>query len=83
MNCVAHISNNPSFHQKHLGGLDNSDGSVGSLYPRRENFMLPIMQGMRFIAYLSPVLLARNVVTYAHHQNNTCVALFARTPVIL
>jgi hypothetical protein len=38
------ISNNSSFHQKHPGVLDGSDGSDGTLYPLTENYMLPVAQ---------------------------------------
>jgi len=38
------ISNDPRFHQKHLGVPDGSDGPDGTSYPLTENYTLPIAQ---------------------------------------
>ena len=71
------ITNNPSLHKKHPGVLDGSDGSDRTSYPLTENYMIRITQVMGRIANLPPFLCARKVVTYMHHQNDTCVTLFA------
>jgi hypothetical protein len=44
------ISNNRSFHLKHPGVPDGSDGSDGTLYPLTENYMLPVAQVMGRVA---------------------------------
>jgi hypothetical protein len=66
------ISNKPTFHLKHPGVPDGSDGSDGTSYPLTDNYMLPV-------AY-SPQLL---YAWYTHHQNDTCVTLFAGAAVML
>jgi hypothetical protein len=66
------ISNNPSFRLKHPGVPDGSDGSDGTSNPLTENYTLPV-------AYPPPLLCAR----YTHHQNDTCVTLFAGAAVML
>jgi len=73
------ISNNRSFCVKHLGVLDGSDGSDGTSYPLTENYMLPLAQATGRVAY-SPLLVCR---WYTHHQNDSCVTLFAGATVML
>ena len=73
------ISNNPSFHLKHLGVPDGSDSSDGTSYPLMENCTLSIAQATSRIAYSPPLLCA----WYTHHQNDTCVTLFAGAAVML
>ena len=73
------ISNNPSFRLKHPGVPDGSDGSDGTSYPLTENYMLPVAQATGRVAYSPPLLCAR----YTHHQNDTCVTLFAGAAVML
>jgi len=75
---MLHISNYTSFHQKHLGVLDGSDGSDGTLYPLTENYKLPVAQATGRVAYI----LLYFVVTFTHHQKDTCVTLFARAAVM-
>jgi len=65
------------------GVPDGSDGSDGTSYPLTENYMLPIALATGGVAYLPPLLCAGNVVTYTHHQNDTCGTLFAGAAVIL
>jgi len=74
-----HISNNPSFRLKHPGVPDGSDGSDGTSNPLTENHTLPVAQATGGVAYSPPLLCAR----YTHHQNNTCVTLFAGGAVML
>ena len=80
---VAYISNNPNFGVKHMCVPDGSYGSDGTSYPLKENYMLPVAQATGHVAYLPPLLCACNVVTYTHHQNDTCVTLFAGAAVML
>jgi len=74
-----HISNNPSLRLKHPGVPDDSDGSDGTSNPLTENYTLPVTQATGRIPYSPPLLCAR----YTHHQNDTCVTLFAGAPVML
>ena len=78
---MMHISNNPSLCQKHPGVPDGSDGSDRTSYPLTEDYTLPVAHVRA--AYATPVLCVRNVVTYTHHQNNTCVTLFAGAAVVM
>jgi len=39
---MEHISNSPSFHLKHTGVPDGSDGSDGTSYPLTKNYKLPV-----------------------------------------
>jgi len=73
------ISNNASFRLKHPGVPDGSDGSDGTLYRLTENYTLPVTQVTCRVAYLPPLLCA----WYTHHQNDTCVTLFAGAAVML
>jgi hypothetical protein len=73
------ISNNPSFRLKHPGVPDGSDGSDGTSNPLTENYTLPVAQATGRVAYSPPLLCAR----YTHHQNDTCVTLFAGAAVML
>jgi hypothetical protein len=73
------LSNNPSFRLKHTGVPDGSDGSDGTSNPLTENYTLPVAQATGRVAYSHPWLCAR----YTHHQNDTCVTLFAGAAVIL
>ena len=73
------ISNNPSFRLKHPGVPDGSDSSDGTSYPLMENYTLPIALATGRVAYSPPLLSAR----YTHHQNDTCVTLFAGAAVML
>jgi len=66
------ISNNSSFRQKHSGVLDGSDGSGGTSYPLPENYTLPVAYVLLYF-----------VVTFTHHQKDTCVTLFAGAAVML
>jgi len=74
-----HISNNSNFRQKHLGVPDGSDGSDGTSYPLTENHTLPVAQAKVCVAYV----LLYFVVTFTHHQKDTCVTLFAGAAVML
>jgi hypothetical protein len=67
-----YISNKPSFRLKHPGVPDGSEGSDGTSDPLTENYTLPI-------ANSPPILCAWNT----HHQNDTCVTLFAGAAVML
>ena len=73
------ISNNPSFRLKHPGVPDGSDGSDGTSYPLTENYTFPVAQATGHVSYSPPLLSAQ----YTHHQNNTCVTLFAGAAVML
>jgi hypothetical protein len=73
------ISNNPSFRLKHPGVPDGSDGSDGPLNPLTENYTLRVAPAMGRVAYSPPLLCAQ----YTHHQNDTCVTLFAGAAVML
>jgi hypothetical protein len=44
------ISNNPGFRWKHLGVLDDPDGSGGTSYPLTANYTLPVAQAMDRVA---------------------------------
>jgi len=74
-----YISNNASFRLKHPGVPDSSDGSDGTLYPLTENNTLPVAQATSCVAYLPPL----PCTWYTHHQNDTCVTLFAGAAVML
>jgi hypothetical protein len=76
---VWNISNNPSFRLKHQGVPDGSDGSDRTSNPLTENCTLPVAQATGRVAYSPPLLYAR----YTHHQNDTCVTLFAGAAVML
>jgi len=73
------ISNNSSFRQKHPGVPDGSDGSDGTSYTLTENYTLPVAQAMGRVAYV----LLYFVVTFRHHQKDTCVTLFGGAAVML
>ena len=73
------ISNNSSFRQKRRGVPDGSDGSDGTSYPLTENYTLPVVQATGRVAYV----LLYFVVTFTHHQKDTCVTLFAGAAVML
>ena len=73
------ISNNSSFRQNHPGVPDGCDCSDGTSYPLAENYTLPVAQATRRIAYVLLYL----VVTFTHHQMDTCVTLFAGAAVML
>ena len=70
-NLVTYISNNSSFHLKHPGVPDASDGSGGSSYPLTENKTRPVAQATGCVAYLPcggyytmPLILATRRVVY-------------------
>jgi len=67
-----HISNDPSFRQKHPGVPDGSDGSDGTSYPLTENHTLPVAQATGRIARL-PCLLFGDV--YAPSERHMCYTL--------
>ena len=67
-----YITNNTSFHLKHPGVPDSSDGSNGTSYRLTEIYTLPV-------AYVPPLLWA----WYTHHENYTCVTLIAGAAVML
>jgi len=73
------ISNNASFRLKPPGVPDGSDGSDGTSDPLPEYSTLPVAQATGRVAYLPPLLCA----WYTHHQNDTCVTLFAGAAVLL
>jgi hypothetical protein len=73
------ISNNLCLHLKHPDVPDGSDGSEGTSYPITESHTFPVAQVTGHVEYLPPLLCAR----YTHHQNDTCVTLFAGAAVIL
>jgi hypothetical protein len=73
---LAFISNNHSVGQKHPRGPVVFDGSDGTLHAQMERYMLTI-------PYVPPILCAQNMVTYKHHQNDTCVTLYPRVAVRL
>jgi hypothetical protein len=75
----SYIRNNPSFHLKHPGVPDGSDGSDGTWYPLTENYTLPVTLATGRVAYSPPLL----CVWYTHHQNDTCATLFAGPAVML
>lgn len=77
------ISKNPSVCWKHPGVPDCSASSDETSYHLMENLTLPVAQATGHVAYLPPLLRARNAVTYAHHQNDPCVTLFAWDAVML
>ena len=78
-NYQSFISNSCNFRQKHTGVPDGSDGSDGTSYPLTENYTLPVAQATGRVAYL----LLHFVVTFTHHQKDTCVTLFAGAAVLL
>jgi len=73
------ISNNTSFREKHRGVPDGSDGSDGTSFPLTENYTLPVAQATGHVSYV----LLYFVLTFMHHENDTCVALFAGAAVML
>jgi len=77
------IRNNASFCPKHPGVLVGSASSDGTSYPLTEKYTLPVAQAMGRVAYVPPLLCARKVVTCTHHQNDTCLTLFAGAVVML
>jgi hypothetical protein len=74
-----YINNNPCSRLKHPGVPDGSDASDGTSYPLMENYTLSVGQATCCIAYSPPLLGA----WYRHHQNDTCVTLFAGAAVML
>jgi len=68
------ISNNSSFRQKHPGVPDGCDGSDGTSYPLTENYTLPVALHTYLLYF---------VVTFTHHQQDSCVTLFAGAAVML
>jgi len=73
------ISNNSNFRQKHPGVPDGSDGFDATSYPLTENYTLPVAQATGRVAHV----LHYFVVTFTHHQKDTCVTLFAGAAVML
>jgi hypothetical protein len=73
------ISNNPSFHVKHPGVQDGSDGSDGTSYHLTGKYTLPVTLAMGHVAYSPPLLCA----WYTHHYFDRCVTLFAGAAVML
>jgi len=73
------IRNNSSFRQKHHGVPDGSDGSDRTSYTLTEKCMLPVAQATGRVVYV----LLYFVVTFTHHQKDTCVTLFAGAAVML
>jgi len=73
------ISNNPSFRLKQPGVPDGSDGCDGTSYPLMKNYKLRVTQATGRVAYSPPLLCAWSM----HHQNVTCVTLFAVAAVML
>jgi hypothetical protein len=73
---ICFISNNSSIGLKDPGVPSGSDGSNVTSYPLTQNDTLSFSQATVRFAYLPPVLCARNVVTYMHHQKDTYVTLF-------
>ena len=72
----SYISNNPSFHLKHPGVPDGSDGSGGTSYHLTENQTPPISQVTGRVAYIPcsgyytmpPILPTRRVIYYARRS---------------
>jgi len=75
----SYISNNSSFRQKHLGVPDGSDRSDRTSYPLTENSTLPVIQATGRVVYVLLYL----VVTFTHHQKDTCITLFAGAAIML
>ena len=73
------ISNNSSVRQKHPGVPDGSDGSDRTSYPLTENSTLPVVPATGRVAHV----LLYFVVTFTHHQKDTCVTFFAGAAVEL
>jgi len=73
------ISNNPSFLLKHPGVSDCSNSSDRTSYPLTENYSLPVAQATGRVAFSPPLIR----VWYTHHQNYTCITLFAGAAVML
>ena len=73
------ISNNSNFRQKHPGVPDGTDGSDRTSYLLTENSTLPVAQATGRVAYV----LLYFVVTFTHHQKDTCVTLFVGAAVML
>jgi len=67
-----YISNDPSFHQKHSGDPDGSDGSDGTSYPLTKNDTLHVAQAMGPAAYVPPVLFGD---IYAPSERHVCYTL--------
>jgi len=65
--------------QKHPGVPDGSDGSDGSSYSLTETQTAPVAQATGCVPYV----LRYFVVTFTHHQKDTCVTLFAEAAVML
>ena len=76
---ATHISNNSNFRQNHPCDHDGSDSSDGTLYPMMENSTLPVAQATGRVAYI----LLYFVLTFTHHQKDTCVILFPGAAVML
>jgi len=76
---ITNISNNSSFRQKHQGVPDGSDSSDWTSYPLTENYTLPDVLATGCVAYV----LLYFAVTFTHHQQYTCVTLFAGATVML
>ena len=74
MKLSRNISNDPNFHLKHPGVPDGSDGSDGTSYALTENYTLHVALDTYLLYF---------VVTYMHHENDTCVTLFAGAAVML
>ena len=78
-----YIVNNPKLRQKHPGVPVGPDGSDGISYPLTEKYPLVVAQATDCVAYVASLLCTQKVVMYTHHQNNTCVTLFAEAIVML
>jgi len=73
------ITNNASYLLKHPGVPDGSDGPDGTSDPVMDDYTLPVAQATGCVAYLHPLLCP----WYMHHQNDSCVTLFAGVAVML
>jgi hypothetical protein len=78
-----YISTNFSFGYKDPGVPDDSEGFDGTSCTLTENYSLPVAPATGHIAYIPHVPCARNVVTFTHHQNDTCITLFTWAAVML
>jgi hypothetical protein len=72
------VGNNASFRLNHPRVPDGSDDSDGTSYPLMGNSTFPVAQATGCVAYFLPLLCA----WYTHHQNDTCVKIFAGAPVM-
>jgi hypothetical protein len=72
---VSVISTNLSLLQKHPGVCDMTGSFEGTLYPIMGTYTLHIVRATSCVAYLFPLLSVRNMMTFMHHQNDTCVTL--------